>query len=60
MSHRLKLVSSALIAITASSAFAKDNLSIGIVTFSTSNIHTKQMVDTMTRKRSRRDGPSNL
>jgi ribose transport system substrate-binding protein len=48
MSHRLKLVSSALIAITASSAFAKDNLSIGIVTFSTSDIHTNQMVDTMT------------
>jgi ribose transport system substrate-binding protein len=48
MSHRLKLVSSALIAFTASSAFAKDNLSIGIVTFSTSDIHTNQMVDTMT------------
>jgi ribose transport system substrate-binding protein len=48
MSHRLKLVSSALIAFTASSAFAKDNLSIGIVTFSSSDIHTNQMVDTMT------------
>jgi ribose transport system substrate-binding protein len=47
MSHRLKLVSSALIAFTASSAFAKDNLNIGIVTFSTSDIHTNQMVDTM-------------
>ena len=47
MSHRLNLVSSALIAFTASSAFAKDNLSIGIVTFSTSDIHTNQMVDTM-------------
>jgi ribose transport system substrate-binding protein len=47
MSHRFNLVSSALIAFTASSAFAKDNLSIGIVTFSTSDIHTNQMVDTM-------------
>jgi ribose transport system substrate-binding protein len=47
MSHRLKLVSSALIALTVSSAFAKDNLNIGIVTFSTSDIHTNQMVDTM-------------
>ena len=47
MSHRLNLVSSALVAFTASSAFAKDNLSIGIVTFSTSDIHTNQMVDTM-------------
>jgi ribose transport system substrate-binding protein len=47
MSHRLKLLSSALIAFTASSAFAKDNLNIGIVTFSTSDIHTNQMVDTM-------------
>jgi ribose transport system substrate-binding protein len=48
MLHRLKLVSSALIAFTVSSAFAKDNLNIGIVTFSTSDIHTNQMVDTMT------------
>ena len=29
------------------SAFAKDNLNIGIVTFSASDIHTNQMVDTM-------------
>jgi ribose transport system substrate-binding protein len=48
MSHRLKIVSTALLAFAASSAFAKDNLSIGIVTFSTSDIHTNQMVDTMT------------
>jgi ribose transport system substrate-binding protein len=47
MSHRLKLMSSALIAFTACSAFAKENLNIGIVTFSTSDIHTNQMVDTM-------------
>jgi ribose transport system substrate-binding protein len=48
MSHRLKIVSAALLAFAASSAFAKDNLHIGIVTFSTSDIHTNQMVDTMT------------
>ena len=48
MSHRLKIVNTALLAFAASSAFAKDNLSIGIVTFSTSDIHTNQMVDTMT------------
>lgn len=48
MSHRLKLVSTALIAFTTCSALAKDSLSVGIVTFSTSDIHTNQMVDTMT------------
>ena len=48
MSHRLKIVSTALLAFAAFSAFAKDNLSIGIVTFSTSDIHTNQMVNTMT------------
>jgi ribose transport system substrate-binding protein len=47
MMHRLTLASTALIAFTICSAFAKDNLSIGIVTFSTSDIHTNQMVDTM-------------
>ena len=45
--HRLKLASTALVAFTTCSAFAKDNLSIGIVTFSASDIHTNQMVDTM-------------
>jgi ribose transport system substrate-binding protein len=48
MSYRLKLVSTALIAFATCSALAKDNLSVGIVTFSTSDIHTNQMVDTMT------------
>jgi ribose transport system substrate-binding protein len=48
MSHRLELVSTALIAFATCSALAKDNLSVGIVTFSTSDIHTNQMVDTMT------------
>jgi ribose transport system substrate-binding protein len=48
MPHRLGIVSTARTAFAACSAFAKDNLSIGIVTFSTSDIHTNQMVDTMT------------
>src|ERR1700690_416954 len=47
MMHRLTLASTALIAFTICSAFAKDNLNIGIGTFSTSDIHTNQMVDTM-------------
>lgn len=47
MPHRLRIASVALIAFSAWPASAKDNLSIGIVTFSTSDIHTNQMVDTM-------------
>ena len=47
--HRpLTIAAAALIALSASSASAKDSLKIGIVTFSTSDIHTNQMVDTMT------------
>ena len=47
--HRpLTIAAAALIALSASSASAKDSLKIGIVTFSTSDVHTNQMVDTMT------------
>jgi ribose transport system substrate-binding protein len=48
MPRRLQIAGVALIAaFSAWSASAKDNLNIGIVTFSTSDIHTNQMVDTM-------------
>src|ERR1700691_6320317 len=47
MPNRFRSAAATLVMLWASSAFAKDNLSIGIVTFSTSDIHTNQMVDTM-------------
>jgi ribose transport system substrate-binding protein len=47
MLQRLPIAGAALIAFSAYAASAKDNLNIGIVTFSTSDIHTNQMVDTM-------------
>jgi ribose transport system substrate-binding protein len=47
MLQRLQIVGAALIAFSAYAASAKDNLNIGIVTFSASDIHTNQMVDTM-------------
>ena len=46
MLQHLQIAGAALIAFSAY-ASAKDNLNIGIVTFSTSDIHTNQMVDTM-------------
>ena len=48
MPHHFKIAAVTLIALSAHSASAKDSLNIGIVTFSTSDIHTNQMVDTMT------------
>ena len=47
MLQRLPIAGAALIAFSTYAASAKDNLNIGIVTFSTSDIHTNQMVDTM-------------
>src|SRR6202167_1923592 len=47
MPNRFRSAAATLVMLWASSAFAKDNLSIGIVTFSTSDIHTNEMVDTM-------------
>ena len=47
MLQRLQIASAALIAFSPYAASAKDKLNIGIVTFSTSDIHTNQMVDTM-------------
>jgi len=47
MLQRLLIAGGALIAFSACAAYAKDNLNLGIVTFSTSDIHTNQMVDTM-------------
>ena len=48
MPKHLKIVAVGLIAFLASPASARDNLNIGIVTFSTSDVHTNQMIDTMT------------
>jgi ribose transport system substrate-binding protein len=45
--HRRLAIATALIALWAYPASAKDNLKIGIVTFSTSDVHTNQMIDTM-------------
>jgi ribose transport system substrate-binding protein len=50
MRHGLKLAGAALIALSAHSVCAKENLNIGIVTFSTSDVHTNQMVDTMSNE----------
>ncbi|HSV00876.1 MAG TPA: sugar ABC transporter substrate-binding protein [Roseiarcus sp.] len=47
MLQRLQIAGAALIAFSAYTASAKDKLSIGIVTFSTSDVQTNQMVDTM-------------
>jgi ribose transport system substrate-binding protein len=47
MPNGFRSAAAALIALSAPSALAKDNLNIGIVTFSTSDLHTNQMVDTM-------------
>ena len=47
MPNRFTIAAAALVALSTQSAFAKDSLSIGIVTFSASDIHTNQMVDTM-------------
>lgn len=48
MHRNLTIAAAALIALSVRSASAKDSLNIGIVTFSTSDVHTNQMVDTMT------------
>ena len=47
MHRSLKIATAGLIAVSAESASAKESLNIGIVTFSTSDIHTNQKVDTM-------------
>jgi ribose transport system substrate-binding protein len=47
MPHHFKIAAATLIALSAHSASAKDSLNIGIVTFSTSDVHTNQMIDTM-------------
>jgi ribose transport system substrate-binding protein len=47
MGHGLKVMAAATMTLFAYAALAKDSLNIGIVTFSTSDIHTNQMVDTM-------------
>src|SRR3984885_4010224 len=47
MPNRLRSAAAMLIMLWAPSTWAKDNLNIGIVTFSTSDLHTNQMVDTM-------------
>ena len=47
MLNGFRSAAAALIALSAYPALAKDNLNIGIVTFSTSDLHTNQMVDTM-------------
>src|SRR6202142_3963052 len=47
MPNRFRSAAATLVMLWASSAWAKDNLNIGIVTFSTSDLHTNQMVDTM-------------
>ena len=47
MPHHFKIAAVTLIALSAHSASAKDSLNIGIVTFSTSDVHTNQMIDTM-------------
>jgi ABC-type sugar transport system substrate-binding protein len=50
MVNRLRIVAAALVALTigAGTAAAADKLNIGIVTFSTSDVDTNQMIDTMT------------
>jgi ABC-type sugar transport system substrate-binding protein len=47
MPNRFMTAAATLVVLSAPRA-QPDNLSIGIVTFSTSDIHTNQMVDTMT------------
>ena len=47
MPNRFRSAAATLIILWAPSTWAKDNLNIGIVTFSTSDLHTNQMVDTM-------------
>ena len=47
MPNRFRSAAATLIMLWAPSTWAKDNLNIGIVTFSTSDLHTNQMVDTM-------------
>ena len=47
MPHHFKVAAATLIALAAHTASAKDSLNIGIVTFSTSDVHTNQMIDTM-------------
>jgi ribose transport system substrate-binding protein len=47
MPNRLRSAAATLVMLWASAAWAKDNLNIGIVTFSTSDLHTNQMVNTM-------------
>ena len=47
MPNRFRMATAALIALSIHAASAKDGLNIGIVTFSTSDVHTNQMIDTM-------------
>ena len=47
MPNRFTIAIATLVALSAHAAAAKDGLSIGIVTFSTSDVHTNQMIDTM-------------
>jgi ribose transport system substrate-binding protein len=47
MPHHFEIAAVTLMALSAHSASAKDSLNIGIVTFSTSDVHTNQMIDTM-------------
>ena len=56
MPNRFMTAAATLVVLSAPCAWAKDNLSIGIVTFSTSDIHTNQMVDTMTAEAKSKDG----
>ncbi|HTJ59273.1 MAG TPA: sugar ABC transporter substrate-binding protein [Devosiaceae bacterium] len=48
MDHRLKIAGAALIALSLATPVSAKDLNIGIVTFSSSDVDTNQMIDTMT------------